>query len=186
MSTFDPHSPEEQAPLRQASTVTTIDLQGVASFAAVVELLAKELGTTPGRMLGHLPNGPSFDELVGEIEMVAQGFQRKLTLLAKPGAPMTFRLQSTWNEGRGPEHNMSVTADFYLGATVEQIQPQGRALARHIEDLFAVLDRMVTLGFSGRLSSARVSPSQLQAFETKEAGNLVRPSSSRPSSSFSG
>jgi hypothetical protein len=180
---FDPQNPSDQAMTRQSLPSTTIDLQGVASFAAVVELLASELGTTPGRMLGHLPNGPSFDELIGEIEMAAQGFQRKLTLLAKPNSPLTVRLQSTWNEGRGPEHNMSVTADFYLGATVEQVQPQGRALARHIEDLFAVLDRMVTLGYSGRLSSARISPAQLQAFESREAGNLVRPSAPKSSTS---
>jgi hypothetical protein len=77
---------------------------------------------------------------------------------------------------------MSVTADFYLGASVEQIQPQGRALARHIEDLFAVLDRMVTLGYAGRLSSARVSAAQLNEFEKREAGNLVRPSTLKSSS----
>ncbi len=179
---FEPQSPSDQAMARQASPTTTIDLQGVAAFAAVVELLAKELGTTPGRMLGYLPNGPHFDELVGEIEMVSQGFQRKLTLLAKPGSPMTLRLQSSWNEGRGPDSVMSVTADFYLGATVEQVQPQGRALARHIEDLFAVLDRMVTLGFTGRLSGARISNAQLEAFEKQEAGNLVRPATPKTSS----
>jgi hypothetical protein len=180
---FEPQDPSDPTMMRQALPSTTIDLQGVASFAAVVELLAKELGTTPGRMLGHLPNGPAFEELVGEIEMVAQGFQRKLTLLAKPGSPLTLRLQSSWNEGRGPDSVMSVTADFYLGASVEQVQPQGRALARHIEDLFAVLDRMVTLGFSGRLSSARVSAAQLHAFEKQEAGNLVRPSTPKSSGS---
>ncbi len=58
-----------------AGSGKTIDLQGVASFAQLVELLAQELGTAPGRMQGMLPSGPaSFEELVGEIVVNSQGF----------------------------------------------------------------------------------------------------------------
>ena len=68
----------------------TIDLQGVASFASLVELLGQELGTMPGRIQGMLPSGPaSFEELVGEIRIFSQGFQRSLVLQAKPGSPLT-------------------------------------------------------------------------------------------------
>src|SRR5262249_49100608 len=126
----------------------TINLQGVASFASLVELLAQELGTAAGNMQGQLPNGPdAFDKLMGEIELNSQGFLRKLILVTQPGAPLTLRFQCAWNknpEEGNPEIVGGVTSDYYLGVTVEDILPQGRALARYIEDIFAVLDRMVT------------------------------------------
>lgn len=158
----------------------TIDLQGVASFAALVELLAQELGTTAGRMLGHLPNGPTFNELVGEIDLNGQGFVRKLTLLGGPGAPLTLRFQCAWNDERNPRTTISgITADYYLGVTIEQVLPQGRAMARYVEDVFAVLDRMVTLGHSSKLSSMNVSAAELQVFEHTQGSALVRPLSER-------
>jgi len=55
----------------------TIDLQGVASFASLVELLSQELGVPAGRMQGQLPSGPdAFNQLIGEIDMNSQGFTR--------------------------------------------------------------------------------------------------------------
>ncbi|HEY9776908.1 MAG TPA: hypothetical protein V6C81_24300 [Planktothrix sp.] len=168
MQSFDPTSSSGAPP------AVTIDLQGVASFAALVELLAKELNTTPGRLVGNLPNGSSFNELVGEIDSVAQGFHRRLTLLARPNSPLTLRLQTSYREGRIQENVLTTTSDFYLNATVESILPQGRALARHIEELFTVMDRMVTLGHTGRLST-NISAAQLEAFESSQ-GTLVTPS----------
>ena len=156
----------------------TIDLQGVASFAGLVELLAQELGTNPGKMQGNLPNGPnSFDQLVGEINMNNQGYLRRLTLMAQPGAPLSMRIHAAWG-GNQSEPNAApvggVNAYYHLPATVEQIIPQGRALARYIEDIFAVMDRMVTLGQSHKLATMAVSAAELQAFESSEGEKLVQ------------
>jgi len=149
----------------------TIDLAGVASFASLVELLAQELGVPAGRMQGQLPNGPeTFNQLHGEIDVNSQGFERKLTLICKPGAPLNMRFATTWGADRSIAGG--VTADFYLTASVEQIIPQGRALARYVEDIFSVQDRMVTLGHGAKLAAMNVSTSQLEAFE-REQGQLV-------------
>ncbi|HMO24001.1 MAG TPA: hypothetical protein PKC98_23805, partial [Candidatus Melainabacteria bacterium] len=68
----------------------TIDLQGVASFASLVEVLAQELGTNPGRLQGQLPDGPdTFNRLSGELELNTKGFRRKITLYSQPGSPLT-------------------------------------------------------------------------------------------------
>jgi hypothetical protein len=155
----------------------TVDLQGVRSFAALVDLLAQELGTTPGKMQGNLPSGPNtFNELVGEIDVNNQGFFRRLTLLSRPGSPFTLRFQVSWADQRRGENAIAggVTSDYYLGLTVEQIIPQGRALARHVEDIFSVMDRMVSLGQSSRLASMEISAAELQAFEQAEGDNLLR------------
>jgi hypothetical protein len=158
-------------------TGKTINLKGVASFAALVELLSQELGTSPGKMQGQLPQGPdTFDKLMGELELNSQGFVRKLLLMTQPGAPLLLRFQCAWSKNLGEERTEivgGVTADYYLGVTVEDIVPQGRALARYIEDIFAVLDRMVTLGHSQKLSGMSIPISQLEAFEHSEAGGLV-------------
>lgn len=147
----------------------TIDLQGVAAFASLVELLAQELGVSAGRMQGQLPNGPAtFNELVGEIDVNSQGFNRKLSLVSKPGAPLTLRFETKWGVERNSSLTAGVSSEYYLGATVEQIVPQGRALARYIEDIFAVQDRMVTLGHSNKLSAMNVSASQIEAFERQD------------------
>lgn len=157
----------------------TIDLQGVAAFVGLVELLAQELGTSPGRIQGLLPNGTSFEELVGEISTLSQGFQRNVTLYAKPGTPLKMSFHCAWLGGQGLERDEHAVisgceAHFLLDSTVEQIGPQGRALARHVEDCFALLDRMVTLGQSGRLSSMSIPSAELEAFEQSEGGNLVK------------
>lgn len=160
-----------------------IDLQGVASFAALVELLAQELGTAAGKIHGNLPNGTSFNELVGEIELNNAGFNRKLILFAQPGSPLTLRFRTAWNEGQKSESHRKeleepgesgIIADYFLAATVEQILPQGRALARYVEDIFAVLDRMVSLGQANRLAAMSLPTSTIEAFEQSEANNLVR------------
>ena len=153
-------------------TGKTIDLAGVASFASLVEILSQELGVPAGKMQGQLPNGPdAFNQLHGEIDLNSQGFQRKLSLICKPGAPLTMRFSTNW----GSERSITggVTADYYLSASVEQIIPQGRALARYVEDIFSVQDRMVTLGHGNKLASMNVSASQLEAFERDQAGKLV-------------
>ncbi|GEM_PF-422775 len=157
----------------------TIDLQGVAAFVGLVELLATELGTTAGRIQGLLPSGPvSFEELVGEIVVNSQGFHRTLVLLAKPGSPLRLRFTSSWHNGQTSDPEMGtisgVEAHIFLPAAVEQILPQGRALARYCEDAFVLLDGMVTIGQSGRLSSMSLSASEIEAFEQDQAGNLVR------------
>jgi hypothetical protein len=149
-----------------------IDLQGVASFAALVEILAQELGTAPGKIHGMLPNGSAFNELVGEIELNNQGFQRKIVLFTKPNAPLTVRFKSNWRDGSKSQDG-GIVADYFLSASVEQITPQGRALARYIEDIFAILDRMVSLGQSNKLAAMHVSSAALEAFEHAEAGRLV-------------
>jgi hypothetical protein len=156
----------------------TIDLQGVASFASLVELLGQELGTMPGRIQGMLPNGPaSFEELVGEIRIFSQGFQRSLVLKAKPGSPLNLRFHCAWRESQQEaDENGTISgieSVFFLDATVEQILPQGRALARYVEDIFGILDSMVTLGHSTRLSSMSVSASDIAKFEQAQEGKLV-------------
>ncbi|MCC6978176.1 MAG: hypothetical protein IT343_07630 [Candidatus Melainabacteria bacterium] len=164
---------------------TTIDLQGVAAFARLVELLAQELGTNPGKMQGNLPSGPAaFNQLIGEFELNNQGFQRKLTLLSQPGSPLTLRFQSSHSENRVQEKGanpLQIVSDFYIAAAVEDIVPQGRALARYCEDIFTILDRMVTLGHSSKLQGMNVSAAEIEAFEYSESGNLVRQQSSRAS-----
>jgi len=165
-----------------ASGTKKIDLQGVASFAALVELLAQELGTAAGKIHGNLPNGTSFNELVGEIEVNNAGFNRKLILFAQPGSPLTLRFRTVWNEGQKIDSRLKdddtddsgIIADYFLAATVEQILPQGRALARYVEDIFAVLDRMVSLGQANRLAAMSIPASTIEAFEQSESNNLVR------------
>jgi hypothetical protein len=150
----------------------TIDLAGVAAFASLVELLAQELGVPAGKMQGQLPNGPeAFNQLRGEIDLNSQGFMRKLTLTSKPGAPLNMRFATSWGADRSVAGG--VTADYYLTASVEQIMPQGRALARYVEDIFSVQDRMVTLGHGSKLAAMNVSNSQLEAFEREEGANLI-------------
>lgn len=176
MNSYDPKIPAD-AQKKLNTSGKTIDLQGVAAFASLVELLAQELGTNTSKMQGNLPTGPSaFNQLIGEIDIVSQGFHRKLTLIAPPGEPLTLRFQSFWKEARAQQTNAigEVAADYYLGVTVEQILPQGRALARYAEDIFAVLDRMVTLGQSGKLAAMSLSNYELENFEEKEGSNLVR------------
>ena len=165
--------------IRELPPGKTIDLAGVATFASLVELLAQELGTSSGKMSGNLPNGPaSFNELVGEIDMNGQGFYRRVTLVAPVGSPLSLRFQVAWNDGRKDDSQSGivggVVADYYLGISVEQVMQQGRALARYIEDIFAVMDRMVTLGQSGRLSAMSVSASELQALEQAEGDRLIQ------------
>lgn len=176
----DHEYPHEQS----GSGLKKIDLQGVASFAALVELLAQELGTAAGKIHGNLPNGTSFNELVGEIELNNQGFNRKLILFGQPGSPLTLRFRTVWNEGTTRNDikqkdnedidDSGIIADYFLAAAVEQILPQGRALARYVEDIFAVLDRMVSLGQANRLANMSIPASTIEAFEQAEAQNLVR------------
>lgn len=172
MSMQDPHGHGKAVAPGQ-----TIDLQGVASFAALVDLLAQELGVSAGKMQGNLPSGPNtFNELIGEIDVNNQGFFRRLTVLARPGSPVTLRFQVTWADQRKMEGSIAggVTSDYYLGVTIEQVLPQGRALARHAEDIFAVMDRMVSLGQGGRMGAMQVSAAELQAFEQSEGDNLLK------------
>lgn len=155
-------------------TGKTIDLQGVASFASLVDLLSQELGVPAGKMLGQLPNGPdTFNQLLAEIDINSQGFLRKLTLTCQPGGFLSLRLATQWGSERNSSHTSGVTSDYHLTATVEQILPQARALARHIEDIFGVQDRMVTLGHSDKLATASVSASQIEAFERQEGSSVV-------------
>lgn len=167
----------------------TIDLQGVAAFVGLVELLAQELGTTAGRIQGMLPNGPAtFEELCGEITLNSQGFQRSVTLLAQPGSPLRMHFHCAWRDlqKNGSEGGTisGVGAHFHLNATVEQICPQGRALSRYVEDTFKVLESMVTLGHSNRLSSMSLSASEIEAFELLESGNLVSDNVPKQAESF--
>lgn len=165
----------------------TIDLQGVASFAQLVELLAQELGTAPGRMQGMLPSGPaSFDELVGEIVVNSQGFERNLVLSSRPGSPLKIRFQSMWRSNEGDNNVTGVESHYFLDATVEQVVPQGRALARYIEDTFTIMDRMVQLGNGGKFNGVSISNSEIAAFENSEAETLVRmrDSAAKASESF--
>lgn len=156
----------------------TIDLQGVASFASLVEVLAQELGTNPGKLQGQLPDGPdTFNRLSGELELNTKGFRRKITLYSQPGSPLTMRFQCAWVKdeiGEGPDAVVGgVSADYYLGGTVDSILPQGRALARYVEDIFAVMDRMVTLGHSQKLASMSIPTSKIDAFEKSEDEPLI-------------
>lgn len=163
----------------QPGSAKTIDLQGVAAFVGLVELVAQELGTTPGKIQGLLPSGTSFEELVGEITQMSQGFERTVTLFCKPGSPLRMNFRCKWKGSQvGLEADdgsiiSTIEAHFYLDVPVEHITPQGRALARHVEDCFGVLDRMVTLGQSSRLSAMSISHAEIEAFEQSEAGNLV-------------
>ena len=170
-------NPNGQRP--NANGSKTIDLQGVAAFVGLVELVAQELGTSPGKIQGLLPNGTSFEELVGEITQVSQGFERVVTLFAKPGCPLKMIFRCKWKgsvvglEPESDQYVSTIEAQFFMDVPVESITPQGRALARHVEDCFALLDRMVTLGQSGRLSSMSISHAEIEAFEQEQAGNLV-------------
>ncbi len=154
----------------------TVDLQGVAAFASLVELLAQELGTAVGKMQGQMPTGPeTFDKLMAEIELNKQGFNRKLTLISFPGSPFTIRFQCAWSKaGEGSAAAAStIASEYYINAPVANIIPQGRALARHIEEIFQIMDRMVTLGHSSKLSNMSIPVSQMEAFEQSEIDNLV-------------
>lgn len=154
----------------------TVDLQGVASFASLVEVLATELGTTPGKIQGLLPGGPaSFEQLVGEITVNTQGFQRTIQLFTAPGQPLKMRIATAWRDGITNERAAvsGIESQIILGATVDKIATQARALARHLEELFAVLDRMATLGQSSRMAAMSISEADLAKFEQAEAGNLV-------------
>ena len=182
MSTSE--SLNEREPKKEQSVDgKTIDLQGVASFAALVELLAHELGTAAVKIHGNIHTGAAFNQLVGEIDINNQGFQRKIILFGQPGSPLTVRFKTVWNEGSKfeerrsqsePEEEGGIVADYFLSASVEQILPQGRALARYAEEIISVLDSMASLGQSNRLSKVSIASATLQAFESVEGTNLVR------------
>jgi len=174
-----------------ANAGKTIDLQGVASFAALVELLAHELGTAAVKIHGNIRTGTAFNQLVGEIEIHNQGFQRKLVLFAHPGSPLTVRFKTVWNEGSKLElkpgsnnteleEDSGIVADYFLNASVEQILPQGMALARYAEEIIKILDGMVSLGQSSRLAKINIPTSTIQAFESAEASNLVIANAPKP------
>lgn len=159
-----------------AGGAQTVDLQGVASFASLVETLAQELGTTAGKIQGMLPNGPhSFEQLVGEIQVNTQGFNRTVTLFTAPGEPLKMRIATAWRDGIVNERAAisGIESQIILGATIDKIAPQARALARHLEEVFAVLDRMSTLGQSSRLAAMSISEAELAKFEYQEGGSLV-------------
>src|SRR5262249_44195518 len=120
------------------------------------------------------------NELVGEIELNNQGFQRRIVLFARPNTPLTIRFKTAWNEGRKENDEAGIIADYFLGTSVEKITPQGRALARYVEEIFAILDRMVPLGQSWKMQNMAVSIAALQAFEVSESENLVRAHSGKP------
>ncbi len=175
----------------QSAPGKTIDLQGVASFAALVELLAHELGTASVKIHGNIRTGAAFNQLVGEIEVNNQGFQRKIILFAHPGSPLTVRFKTVWNEGSKidqrrnanqtePEEDGGIVADYFLSASVEQILPQGRALARYAEEIISTLDQMISLGQSNRLSKIAIPASTIEAFESAESSNLVRAYEPKP------
>ena len=179
-------APNEKEPVKDlVSSGKTIDLQGVASFAALVELLAHELGTAAVKIHGNIRTGTAFNQLVGEIEIHNQGFQRKVILFAQPGSPLTVRFKTLWNEGSkiafgsdnkkaDNEEDTGIVSDYFLNASVEQILPQGMALARYVEDIIKIMDGMVSIGQSVRISKINIPPSTIQAFESAEASNLVK------------
>ncbi len=165
-----------------ASAGQTIDLQGVASFASLVETLAQELGTTAGKIQGLLPNGPSsFEQLVGEIQVNSQGFVRTVQLFTATNQPLKLRVASVWRDGLVSEKtgNTGVESQMILGASADKIAPQARALARHLEELFSVLDRLATLGQS-RIGSMSISEAELARFEYQE-GEMLSSPKPRPS-----
>ena len=154
----------------------TIDLQGVAAFASLVETLAQELGTTAGKIQGLLPSGPStFQQLVGEIPVNTQGFNRTVSLYTAPGEPLKIKIATAWRDGLINERATisGIESQIILGATVDKIAPQARALARHLEEAFSVLDRMATLGQSSRLAAMSISAAEIAKFEQQEASALV-------------
>jgi hypothetical protein len=160
---------------------TTIDLQGVAAFASLVEILATELGTSAGKIQGLLPNGPSsFEQLMGEIQINTQGYYRVVTLYTAPGQPLKMRIRTSWRDAVVNEKTgfTGVESQFILGAPVDKIAPQARALARHLEELFSVLDRMASLGQSSRLSAMSISESEISKYESQES-NLLQPATPR-------
>lgn len=163
-----------------AESGTTVDLQGVASFASLVEILSQELGTSPGKIQGLLPNGPaSFEQLAGEIQVNTQGFNRTVQLFTAPNQPLKMRISSVWRDAVMNEKtgNSGIETQMILGNTVDKIFPQARALARHLEELFSVLDRMATLGQSSRVSAMSISEAELARFEHQEGEML---SSAKP------
>lgn len=138
---------------------------------------------------GNIHTGAAFNQLVGEVDINNQGFQRKIILFGQPGSPLTVRFKTVWNEGskieerrsqNEPEEEGGIVADYFLTASVEQILPQGRALARYAEEIISILDSMVSLGQSNRLAKVAIPPSTLEAFESVEGGNLVRAYEPKP------
>jgi len=129
------------------SSSQTISLLGVASFANLVELLAQALGSIPGKIHANIPVEPSsFNEMFAEIDKNDEQFVRRVTLLAKPGSPLTLRVHSATYYARKMDSLVGgAVADLYPGATVTQLVPQVNQLAREIESMFAVTDRMVAL-----------------------------------------
>ena len=85
-----------------------------------------------------------------------------------------MRFHTSWGVDRSANLAGGVNAEYQLSCAVEQVIPQGRALARYIEDIFAVQDRMVTLGHSSKLNAMNVSTAQIEAFEREQHGNLVQ------------
>jgi hypothetical protein len=172
-NTFNNDANRQAAPANK-----TVDLKGVAAFVGLVELLAQELGTQAGKIQGLIPNGPAtFNQLVGEIAVTNQGFHHIITLFTEPNAALKMHFQCYVQNN----HHQSasgitggVQAQIVFDASVEQILPQGRALARHLEDMLSVLDRMVAIGQSGKLSNMSISQAELDAFEYNESNNLVR------------
>lgn len=163
-----------------------IDLQGVAAFAGLVELLATELGSQANSIQGQLPDKPGpFQELVGSVELTRQGILKKIVLTTSGLQSVTIQLQCSLknvNNGTKPssinlnnsDKSYEVAASLEINKSVASILPQGRALARHLEDMFAILERMLALGQLSKVIGMSPSVSEIEAFELAENDNLVR------------
>jgi hypothetical protein len=139
------------------SSSKTVSLQGVASFANLAELLAHALGTMPGKIHASIPVDPSsFNEMFAEIDKNDDQFVRRVTLLAKPGSPLTLRVHSATYHARKMDSLVGgAVVDLYPGVTVAQLVPQVNALAREIEAVFAVTDRLVAMKEHGKAPAPR-------------------------------
>ena len=164
-----------------------IDLQGVAAFASLVELLAGELGASSNSIKGALPDSRgSFEELVGFIELTRQGLSKKIIITSQEGRPINFELQCSLKDkniaGAKQEIENSpdkskpydVSCQIAINKFTNNIVPQGRALARNLEDLFAILERMLAIGQNNKVLAMSPSQSEIEAFENAQNGNLVK------------
>ncbi len=164
-----------------------IDLQGVAAFASLVELLATELGAQASTIQGALPDTPGpFQQLVGHIELTRQGISKKIVLTNCEGKPLNIELQCSLKDkniaGSSKERENSpdktkpydVSCNITINKLVGNIVPQGRALARNLEDMFAILERMLAIGQNSKVLSMSPSANEIEAFELAEHGSLVK------------
>ena len=173
-------------PQNELQNHQVVDLQIVACFANLVELLANELGANSSDVKGALPTARNtFDELIGTIDITRHGLEKKLVVTSRVNEPLKLDLFCTVKDKNSLNskvdskispipNSFDVSLTMQINKFTKNILPQGRALARNIEDMYSILECMVAIGQDSRIISMSPTQEQIEAFELSNSDSLIQ------------